>query len=77
MDIEITTQLRIQRSESYWYTVTDRDIDADVDGNCTISYQNCHGEGAIYIIAHREEALAIADAIYKLFGKPKSTEDAS
>jgi hypothetical protein len=73
MDIAITTQIRIQRSENYWYTVEDRDI----DGNFTISYHNCYDEGKIYITANREEAIAIANAIYKLFGEPEATEEIS
>jgi hypothetical protein len=79
--IEITDKNRLQRkirirTQNYSYTVEHQDIDAD-DGGCTISYQNyCNDEGKISITIHREvEALALADAIYKLFGKPKSTEE--
>lgn len=74
MSIEITTKIRIQGSENYWYTVEDRDIDSDVNGGCTISYENVYDDVSIYIKPNSEEALAIADAIYKLFKKPSIPE---
>jgi hypothetical protein len=74
MTIEITNQVRIQSSEHYWYTVEDTNIDVGCDG-CTISYWhippgvNTTEERVIHISINEDEALAIADAIYKFFKK--------
>jgi len=65
MAIDISTQLRIQQDEDYWYTVEDTHIDAGCDG-CTISIWG-DGTRDHYICMDKEEALAIASAIYKLF----------
>ena len=71
MTIEITNQVRIQEHEDFWYTVEDTNLDVGCDG-CTISYwfQNETNEKRdSYICMNEEEAIAIADAIYKLFKK--------
>ena len=74
MTVEITNQVRIQNHEGFWYTVEDTHLDVGC-GGCTISYW----EGKIAVFADdkriqhicmdEEQALAIADAIYKLFKK--------
>jgi hypothetical protein len=66
MAIEISTQIRIQQHEGYWYTVEDTHLDVGCDG-CTISIWSDKRDH--YICMDQEEALAIADAIYKLFKK--------
>ena len=72
MTIEITNQIRIQEYEDFWYTVEDTHLDVGCDG-CTISYwEFVKGTGdkrVQHICMNKEEALAIADAIYKLFKK--------
>ena len=62
--MEISTQIRIQQHEGYSYTVEDTHIDAGCEG-CTISTWVDKREE--YICMDKEEALAIASAIYKLF----------
>ena len=74
MTIEITNQVRIQQHKDFWYTVEDTNIDIGFDG-CTISYWE--GKNVVladdkrvqHICMEKDEALAIADAIYKLFKK--------
>jgi hypothetical protein len=72
MTIVITNQVRIQSHEAYWYTVEDTNIDVGCDG-CTISYWeipsgvNTTEKRAIHISINEDEALAIANAIYKFF----------
>ena len=66
MAIEISTQIRIQQHEGYWYTVEDTHLDVGCDG-CTISIWGDKRDH--YICMDKEEALAVADAIYKLFKK--------
>jgi hypothetical protein len=66
MLIEISTKIRIQEHEGYWYTVEDTHIDAGCDG-FTISVWSSENQREDYITMGKEEALAIADAIYKLF----------
>jgi hypothetical protein len=72
MTLEITNQVRIQSYSDYWYTAEDTHIDVDVNG-CTISYwENSKDEGdkrVTHICMNEDEALAIADAIYKFFKK--------
>jgi hypothetical protein len=72
MVIEITNQVRIQQNKDFWYTVEDTNIDVGYDG-CTISYWEFDkekGDKRIQNISmNEEEALAVADAIYKLFKK--------
>lgn len=72
MTVEITNQVRIQEHPELWYTV--EDIHLDVGGEaCTISYwefmKDTGDKRVNYICMNSEEALAIADAIYKLFKK--------
>ena len=70
MTIELTTQIRIQQHQDFWYTVEDTHIDVGCDG-CTISYWDFEKDSGDkrgdYICMGKEESLAIADAIYKLF----------
>ena len=74
MPVEITNQVRIQQHKDFWYTVEDTNIDIGFDG-CTISYWE--GKNVVladdkrvqHICMEQDEALAIADAIYKLFKK--------
>jgi hypothetical protein len=69
MTIEITNQVRIQAHQDYWYTVEDTNIDVGCDG-CTISYWEFDkekGDKRIQLCMGKEESLAVADAIYKLF----------
>ena len=70
MTIEITNQIRIQSYPEYWYTVEDTHLDVGCDG-CTISYwefmKDTGDKRDHYICMGKEESLAIADAIYKLF----------
>lgn len=72
MAIEITNQIRIQKHEEFWYTVEDTHLDVGCDG-CTISYwyedKNRGEKRDTYICMGEEEAVALADAIYKLFKK--------
>ena len=68
--MEISTQIRIQQHEGDWYTVEDTHIDVGCEG-CTISIwgDGTREEGTRdhYICMDKQEALAIADTIYKLF----------
>ena len=72
MTIEITNQVRIQQHQDFWYTVEDTHLGVGCDG-CTISYWE--GKNVVladdkrlqHICMNKEEALAVADAIYKLF----------
>ena len=70
MTIEITNQVRIQEHQDYWYTVEDTHIDVGCDG-CTISYwefdKEKGGKRDHYICMGKEEGLAVASAILKLF----------
>ena len=70
MAIEITNQVRIQEHQDYWYTVEDTHLDVGCEG-CTISYWDFEKDSGDkrgdYVCMGKEEALAVADAIYKLF----------
>ena len=72
MPVEITQQVRIQQHKDFWYTVEDTNIDIGFDG-CTISYwefvKDTGDKRIQHICMEQNEALAIADAIYKLFKK--------
>jgi hypothetical protein len=72
MAIEITNQVRIQSHTDFWYTVEDTHLDVGCDG-CTISYWEFMKETGDKRVNHicmgKEEALSVADAIYKLFKK--------
>jgi hypothetical protein len=66
---DISYQVRIQSDTDYWYTVEDTFIDVGCDG-LTISYWEAKdGKRGDYVCIGKESALAIADAIYKLFKK--------
>ena len=71
---EITNQVRIQSYSEYWYTAEDTHLDVGGEG-CTISYWelpsgvNMSEKRVQHICMNREEALAVASAIYKLFKK--------
>lgn len=72
MTLKITNQVRIQNSSFYWYTVEDTHLDVGCEG-CTISYWelpagvNKSDKRMNHICMNQEEALAVADSIYKLF----------
>ena len=72
MTIEITNQVRIQEHSDFWYTVEDTHLDVGCDG-CTISYwefvKDIGDKRFQHICMNKETALAVADAIYKLFKK--------
>jgi hypothetical protein len=72
MTIETSTQIRIQKHEDFWYTVEDTHLDVGCEG-CTISYwyinKNLDHKRESYICMGEDEALNLADAIYKLFKK--------
>jgi hypothetical protein len=69
---EITNQVRIQSHTDYWYTAEDTNIDVGCDG-CTISYwefmKDTGDKRVNHICMEKEEALALADTIYKFFKK--------
>ena len=67
MAIDTSTCINILPDEEWFYSVEDTSIDVSGDG-CTISYwedQKRH----THITMTPDEALAVADAIYKLFKK--------
>jgi hypothetical protein len=70
MTIELTNQVRIQQHQDFWYTVEDTHLDVGCEG-CTISYwefmKDTKDTRVQHICMNEEEALAVADAIYKLF----------
>jgi hypothetical protein len=72
MTIEITNQVRIQPHQEFWYTVEDTHLDVGFDG-CTISYwefmKETGDKRVNHICMNENEALAVADAICKLFKK--------
>jgi hypothetical protein len=72
MTIEITNQVRIQEHSDYWYTAEDTHLDVGCEG-FTVSYWEFDKEKGDKRVQHicmnKEEALAIADAIYKFFKK--------
>jgi hypothetical protein len=63
--VVISTQIRIQQYEEYWYTAEDTHLDVGCEG-FTISYWQ-YDKRVQHICMNKEESLAIADAIYKLF----------
>ncbi len=80
MAIEITNQVRVQQHQNLWFSVNwyaVEDINLDVGGvgseDCTISFlgfEKSNGDKhAQHVSMSKEEALALADAIYKLFKK--------
>lgn len=68
MTIEINNQVRIQADSDYWYTVEDTYLDVGCDG-CTISEWVYNDKRVRHLCMSKEEALCIADAIYKFFKK--------
>lgn len=74
MTLEISQQIRIQPRRDYWYTAEDYHLDAGCDG-FTLSVWSRSYEGSRneqrdnYICMSQDEALAVADAIYKFFKK--------
>ena len=69
MKPDISTLIRIQPDPHYWYSTEDVYLDLGQDG-LTISYwERDQGKDKRqnYICVEKESALAIADAIYKLF----------
>ena len=68
--MDINTQIRIQDDKNYWYTVEDMNIDVGFDG-FTLSYwefdNSLYGKRLKHITMNKDEALAVADAICKLF----------
>ncbi len=70
MTLEITNQVRIQEHSDYWYTAEDIHLDVGCEG-FTVSYWEFDKEigdkRVQHICMNKEEAIAIADAIYKLF----------
>jgi hypothetical protein len=72
MKLDITQQIRIRSSSTYWHTVEDFHLDAGVDGFTLSAWSSSTGsitqeKRDKYICMNKEEALAVADAIYKLF----------
>ena len=70
MTIEITNQVRIQQHEEYWYTAEDTHLDVGCSG-FTVSYweygKDTGDKRVQHICMEEETAIALADAIYKLF----------
>jgi len=70
MEITTTTQIRIQKYDDYWYTAEDTHLDVGGEG-FTVSYWEYDKEKGDKRVQHicmnKEEAIAIADAIYKFF----------
>ena len=69
MAIDTSTCINILPDEEWYYTVEDSNIATSMDG-CTISYWE-DGKRHTHITMEKEEALALASAIYKLFGDTK------
>ena len=65
MAIYTSTCIKILPDEEWYYTVEDQNVNTSMDG-CTISYWQ-DGKRHTDITLEPEEALSIADAIYKLF----------
>jgi hypothetical protein len=68
--MDISTKITIHDHIGFWFEVEDTHVDAGCEG-CTISYWDEDSRGASkrrsYVCMNKEEALAVADAIYKLF----------
>ena len=68
---QVTTQIRIQSENYYWFTVEDIYLDVGCSG-LTVSYweeRDGRGERITQISIDEKSALPLADAIYKLFKK--------
>ena len=74
--MDINTQIRIQDDINYWYTVEDMNIDVVCDNGFTLSYWgfdiSLYGKRLKHITMNKDEALAVADAICKLFKEDNS-----
>ena len=74
MTIDTSTCINILPDEEWYYSVEDTNIAVGC-GGCTISYWelpsgvNTSDKRIQHICMGEEEALAVADAIYKLFKK--------
>lgn len=72
MTLDIINQVRIQAHIDYWYTVEDAHFEVGGPG-CTISYWelpsgvNTGDKRVNSICMNQDEAIALADAIHKLF----------
>ena len=69
ISISTTTQIRIQPDPTYWFTVESLYVDKGYDG-FTLSYcPVVKGKERRYncVYVDKDSALAVADAIYKLF----------
>ena len=77
---EISNLVRIQPDSNYWYTVEDYYLDLGCDGLTISSWgietekenQQKKEKRYDHVCIEKESALAIADAIYKLFKKEES-----
>ena len=71
MTLVITNQVRIQNYEDHWYTVEDTYLDVGGVGFTISFWEDIEGQEkrTNHICLPTEEALAVADAIYKLFKK--------
>lgn len=73
--MDINTQIRIQDDSDFWYTVEDMNIDVGCDG-FTLAYWEYEKNGCEkrvkYITMGKDEALAVADAMHKLFKEDNS-----
>lgn len=67
MAIETNARIDIYSGEDWYYTVEDKNI-ATGFNVCTISYWENQNR-KIHITMEPDEAIALADAIYKLFKK--------
>lgn len=69
----ISTQIRIQSDPEYWFTVEDFHLGAGCDGLTISSWgaNEVKEKRLEHVSIDEELALAIADAIYKLFKKEK------
>lgn len=69
MSISVSTQIRIQSDSDYFYTVEDCNIEIG-EGGVTLSYWegvDNNDTRLRYITMGEEEAIALADSIYRLF----------
>lgn len=69
--MDINTQIRIQNDSDFWYTVEDMNVDVGCDGFTLSYWQFEKGDAKRFnhITMNKDEALAVADAIYKFFKK--------
>jgi hypothetical protein len=71
---DVTQIHRIQTARNFYLTVEDVNIEIGMDG-CTVSYWEYEGKVFLdkanrikYITMSEQEALKLADSIYKIFG---------